>query len=132
MLVVERQNEITIFIVLNITGNADLFVDSFDYNTGSTDLLFDASEDLNGPLPWKVVPGDQLMEEALALAERLCRAAPLAARATKEVAVRSRDMGWTEAVRFGETMRRVAGATHDATEGRDAWRDKRPPEWEGR
>jgi len=41
-------------------------------------------------------------------------------------------MGWTEAVRFGETMRRVAGATHDATEGRTAWRQKRSPEWEGR
>ena len=72
------------------------------------------------------------MAQARTLADRLCRAAPLAARATKEVAVRARDMGWTEAVRFGETMRRVAGATHDAAEGRAAWREKRSPEWEGR
>jgi enoyl-CoA hydratase/carnithine racemase len=83
-------------------------------------------------LAWKVVPGDRLMDEARALAERLCRAAPLAARATKEVATRTAAMSWTEAVRFGETMRRVAAVTDDAAEGRRAWSDKRPPEWQGR
>ena len=53
-------------------------------------------------------------------------------RATKEVAVRARHLGWTEAVRFGETMRLVAQATEDATEGRTAFREGRPPEWRGR
>ena len=60
-------------------------------------------------LVWKVVPHDDLMAEARHLAERLCQAAPLAVRATKEVAVRSRTLPWVEAVRFGETMRLVAG-----------------------
>ncbi|MDG2427294.1 MAG: enoyl-CoA hydratase-related protein [Acidimicrobiales bacterium] len=82
-------------------------------------------------LVWRITPHDRLLAEAHTLADRLCRAAPLAARATKEVAVRSRDMGWTEAVRFGETMRHVANATDDASEGRAAWREKRPPEWRG-
>jgi enoyl-CoA hydratase/carnithine racemase len=36
------------------------------------------------------------------------------------------------AVRFGETMRRVAGATEDAREGMAARREKRAPEWRGR
>ena len=57
------------------------------------------------------------MDEAHALADRLVRAAPLAARATKEVAVRAAHMTTVEAIRFGETMRRVAGATEDAAEG---------------
>jgi enoyl-CoA hydratase/carnithine racemase len=92
----------------------------------------DAQRALDIGLAWRVVPHDELMTEARTLADRLCRAAPLAARTTKEVAVRTRDMGWTEAVRFGETMRRVAGATADASEGRAAWAEKRPPEWEGR
>lgn len=83
-------------------------------------------------LAWKVVPGDQVMDEARALAGRLCRAAPLAARATKEVATRTATMPWAEAVRFGETMRRVAAATDDAAEGRRAWSEKRPPDWQGR
>ena len=97
-----------------------------------TGEAIDAQRALDIGLAWRVVPHHDLMAEARALADRLCQAAPLAARATKEVAVRTRDMGWTEAVRFGETMRRVAGATHDATEGRTAWRQKRSPEWEGR
>jgi (E)-benzylidenesuccinyl-CoA hydratase len=79
-----------------------------------------------------VVPHDDLMAEALRLAERLVRAAPLAARATKEVAVRSQHLTSLDAIRFGETMRRVAGATDDAAEGRHAFREQRPPRWSGR
>src|SRR3954452_13954045 len=55
-----------------------------------------------------VVPHDELMHEARALAERLVRAAPLAARAVREVAVRSQHLSSLEAIRFGETMRIVA------------------------
>jgi enoyl-CoA hydratase/carnithine racemase len=83
-------------------------------------------------LVWRVVDHDDLLDEARSWATTLTRAAPLAQRATKEVAWRSREMGWIEAVRFGETMRRVAGATEDATEGHRAWADKRNPRWQGR
>jgi enoyl-CoA hydratase/carnithine racemase len=82
-------------------------------------------------LVWKVVPHDDLMAEARQLAARLCQAAPLAVRTTKEVAVRSRTLPWVEAVRFGETMRLVAGSTADAAEGRAAAREKRAPRWQG-
>ena len=75
---------------------------------------------------------DALLDAAHALADRLAANAPLAARATKEVAARTADMGWTEAVRFGETMRLIAGSTDDAAEGRRAWAEKRRPEWRGR
>lgn len=83
-------------------------------------------------LVWQVVPHDDLMAEARRLAERLCQAAPLAVRATKEVAVRARTLPWVEAVRFGETMRLVAGSTADAAEGRAAVREKRSPQWQGK
>jgi E-phenylitaconyl-CoA hydratase len=79
-----------------------------------------------------VVPHHQLMDEARALAERLVAAAPLAARAAKEVAVRSRSMAPVEAIRFGETMRRVAAATEDANEGFRAAAEGRAPEWKAR
>ena len=65
-------------------------------------------------------------------AARLVAAAPLAARATKEVAVRTRTMSTVEAIRFGETMRKVAAATEDAAEGARAAREGRPPVWKGR
>ncbi len=79
-----------------------------------------------------VVPHDELMTEARKLADRLCRAAPLAARATKEVAMRSQHLPPLEAIRFGETMRRVAAATEDAAEGGRAARENRPPRWTAR
>jgi enoyl-CoA hydratase/carnithine racemase len=83
-------------------------------------------------LVWKVVPHDDLMAEARLLADRLCKSAPLAVRATKEVAVRSRSLPWIEAVRFGETMRIVAGGTTDVAEGIEAFRDRRSPKWQGK
>jgi enoyl-CoA hydratase/carnithine racemase len=79
-----------------------------------------------------VVPHDSLMDEARALAARLLRGAPLAQRATKEVAMRAEHLSTVEAIRFGETMRKVAAATDDATEGGRAAREKRPPVWKAR
>jgi enoyl-CoA hydratase/carnithine racemase len=84
-----------------------------------------------GLVGW-VVPPDQLMDEARRLADRLLAGAPLAQRATKEVAVRAQHLPMLEAIRFGETMRKVAGATADAAEGGRAAAERRPPEWKGR
>ena len=84
-----------------------------------------------GLVGW-VVPPSELMGEAQALAKRLVAGAPLAARAIKEVAARTADMPMTDAIRFGETMRRVAGATEDAAEGRAAMAERREPRWRGR
>lgn len=83
-------------------------------------------------LVWKLVEPDELQARAHAWARVLTEAAPLAQRATKEVAWRTADMGWIESVRFGEVMRKVAGATEDVAEGMRAWRQKRKPEWRGR
>jgi enoyl-CoA hydratase/carnithine racemase len=79
-----------------------------------------------------VVPHDQLMAEARALADRLVRAAPLAQRAMKEVAMRAGHLSTVEAIRFGETMRKVAADTEDTAEGGRAVREGRPPRWQGR
>lgn len=78
-----------------------------------------------------VAPGD-LLPAARGLADRLLQAAPLAARATKEMAYRGRALPWLDAVRLGETMRRVAGSTEDAREGMAATREGRAPEWRAR
>ena len=83
-------------------------------------------------LVWRLVEPDALHAEAKQWARTLTEAAPLAQRATKEIASRTASMGWIEAVRFGETMRKVAGATEDVTEGIQSFRDKRKPQWRGR
>lgn len=79
-----------------------------------------------------VVPHDALMGEARMLAERLVAAAPLAARASKEMAVRSSGLSSVEAIRFGETMRLAVLASDDAAEGMRAAAEGRAPRWQGR
>jgi hypothetical protein len=44
-------------ITISNVGNADLVVDSFEFNTASTDLDFDAMYGSNGDLPWTISPG---------------------------------------------------------------------------
>lgn len=92
---------------------------------------FSAAEAKEMGLVWKVVPDDEVDAEAQKMAARLCKGAPLALRATKEVGWRSQRMGWTESVRFGETIRRQVGASTDAAEGRRAMREGRTPDWIG-
>ena len=91
----------------------------------------DAARALEIGLVGRVVPAGDLLAAARGLADRLLAAAPLAARATKEVAVRARNLPLTEAIRFGETMRRLVGSTADAAEGVAAFRERRPPIWTG-
>jgi len=83
-------------------------------------------------LVWRVVPHDELMAEAGALAQRLVAGAPLAQRATKEMAARGASLPTLEALRFAETMRLVVGASADAAEGMAAAAERRPPRWSGR
>ncbi len=79
-----------------------------------------------------VVPRAELLTEARRLADRLCAGAPLAVRAVKEMAYRGQTLPWADAVRMGETMRRLVAATEDAAEGRAAAAEGRPPQWKGR
>jgi len=76
-----------------------------------------------------VVSRGELLAEARRLADRLCQGAPLAVRAVKEMAYRGQHLPWIDAVRMGETMRRVVHATEDAAEGLAAFTEKRPPNW---
>lgn len=92
----------------------------------------DARRALEMGLVHRVVPPEQLRAEAEGLARRLCRNGPLAVRCTKEVAVRSFDMPFTEAVRMGEALRRLALQSEDVAEGVRAYLEKREPRFTGR
>ncbi len=83
-------------------------------------------------LAGRVVPRDDLLAEARELADRLCAVAPLAVRAVNEMAHRGQSLPWTDAVRMGETMRRVVLQTEDAAEGRAAAAERREPRWRAR
>lgn len=77
----------------------------------------------------RVVPGDQVLDTAVALAERICRNAPLATRLSKKVVKGSLDA--TEAEAFdlqGDVLAEVF-ASPDAMEGPRAFAEKREPSW---
>jgi len=93
---------------------------------------FDAHRAHEMGLVWRVVPGDDLMAEARVLADRLVHGAPLAQRATKEMAARGAHLPWEDALRLGESMRRVVAATDDASEGMRASAERRNPDWRGK
>jgi len=79
----------------------------------------------------RVVPGDQVVAEALALAESICANAPLAVRTSKEVMRRALDLPEEEAWAMNSELTGSIFASKDALEGAIAFAEKRPPNWQG-
>jgi len=79
----------------------------------------------------RVVPGDRLMDEARALAERLAGAAPLALALTKRALNRAMGADLTSQLDYEAQLQAVAGASADYAEGVAAFVGKRPPTFKG-
>ena len=92
----------------------------------------DAQRALQIGLVNRVVPGDRLMNEALALAGRIARNAPLAVRLSKQVMVQSAELTEAEAWRINDAVFGEIGRSADAMEGAVAFAEKREPNWTGR
>ena len=78
----------------------------------------------------KVVPAAELMNEALAMAEKICQNGPLAVRTAKEIAVRA--LNNEPAFVLEKTMSARVFASADAREGPRAFAEKRKPVYTGR
>jgi enoyl-CoA hydratase/carnithine racemase len=78
-----------------------------------------------------VVPGEQVLEVALALAERIAKNAPLAVRTSKDIMRRSRELTEAEAWPVNDAAFAAIGASADAMEGAVAFAEKREPNWQG-
>jgi enoyl-CoA hydratase len=93
--------------------------------TGET---FDASRALELGLVNRVVPGDRVLDEALALAGLIARNGPLALRVTKELM-----LAQAQGAGRDEIAAATGGvfASADAKEGATAFAEKREPRWTG-
>ena len=94
--------------------------------------FIDAQEAYRIGLVSKVVPPDELMPSATALAERICRNGPLAVRAIKEVVYRGIQMSLDDGINLEKYMVQNLVASEDAKEGPRAFAEKRPPVFKGR
>ena len=79
----------------------------------------------------RVVPADQVVAEALALAEKICANAPLAVRTSKEIMQRSVGLSEDECWEMNTTLIGPVFTSADAMEGATAFAEKRPPVWKG-
>ncbi len=80
----------------------------------------------------RVVPGERLMDEAMALARRIARNAPLSVQYFKELAYRGLDMTSQEASTLTYQMYDRLLLSEDSKEGPRAFAEKRSPRWQGR
>ncbi|GIX48886.1 MAG: carnitinyl-CoA dehydratase [Candidatus Tectimicrobiota bacterium] len=80
----------------------------------------------------KVVPGERLMAEARALAERLLANAPLSLRIFKELAYRGLEMSEPALAALTQQLYDQLLQSEDAKEGPRAFAEKRRPRWQGR
>jgi len=79
-----------------------------------------------------VVPGDQVLDTAIALAERIAKNAPLAVRTSKEIIKASLDLTEAQAWKLNAEATSKVFQSSDAIEGAVAFAEKREPNWQGK
>ena len=92
----------------------------------------DAAEAYRLGLVNRVVPLDELMSTAEAMARKLLEAGPLAIRAIKQAAVKGLSMPLEDGLRLESNLFRLLAMTEDSVEGTRAFADKRDPDWQAR
>lgn len=97
--------------------------------TGRTVL---ADEAYDKGLAYKVVPQEELLKEAVALAEVIASRAPVAVRKAKEVIQRSLDLSYEDAMRDEINAFIECQKTYDHKHAIEAFFKKEQPQFEGR
>ncbi|HEX2548123.1 MAG TPA: enoyl-CoA hydratase-related protein [Ramlibacter sp.] len=92
----------------------------------------DAQEALRTGLVSKVVPAAQLLETALAIANRIAQNAPLSVRAVKRLVRDGAALPVAQGMAMESYVFGMLRDTEDRIEGRRAFQEKRPPVYRGR
>jgi len=93
---------------------------------------FTADEALNWGLVNAVFPQDRLLDEAIAMAERVAANAPIAVRQAKQAIHRGLQMSLTDGLAFEIEAYNRTVPTDDRKEGVRAFNEKRKPDFKGR
>lgn len=97
-----------------------------------TGRMMDAGEAERAGLVSRVIPADQLLDEALKTAETIASMSLPIAMMTKEAVNRAYETTLTEGVRFERRVFHAMFATEDQKEGMAAFVEKRPPRFRNR
>jgi enoyl-CoA hydratase len=80
----------------------------------------------------RVVPGEEVLDAAIALAERIAKNAPLAVRTSKDVMKKARELTEEQCWELNTEAFGIIGRSADALEGAVAFAEKRDPVWQGK
>jgi len=97
-----------------------------------TGRMIDAEEAERAGLVARIVPADQLVEEALKAAATIAGMAPLAVLANKEMVNAAFEMGLAQGVQYERRLFHGLFGTADQKEGMAAFVEKRPGNWTGK
>jgi len=96
-----------------------------------TGRFMDAAEAERKGLVSRIIPADELVEEAVSAASKIADKGPLAVMATKEAVNRAYETTLAEGVRFERRLFHALFATEDQKEGMDAFVEKRTAQFRG-
>jgi enoyl-CoA hydratase len=96
------------------------------------DRRLTAEEALRYGLASRVAPVESYLQEAITLAAQIAARAPLAVQLGKEAINKAYELTLAEATAYEEKLFYILFASADQKEGMLAFKEKRPPQWQGK
>jgi E-phenylitaconyl-CoA hydratase len=122
--------------IIAANGGTQRVLQQLPYPIAMEMLLTGDTIDAQSAARWglinRVVDAQNLLATAMDYARRIAANAPLAVQAAKELALRSRDVDLNTGLRMEQLVTRLLRESDDAREGREAFAQKRTPEFKGR
>jgi len=122
--------------IIAANGGTQRVMKQLPYAIAMEMLLLGESIDAETAERWglinRVVPAEKLMKTARDFAERIKENAPLAVQAAKELAIRSQDMDLASGLRMEQFVNRILHNSEDTKSAKEAFAEKRKPDFKGR
>lgn len=117
--------------IIAANGGSQRLIQQLPHAIAMEMLLTGDSIDAETALRWglvnKVVASSDLLDASMEYAQRIAANAPLAIQATKELALRSGELGLSAGLRMEQLVQHILKSSDDSKEGAAAFQDKRPP-----